>query len=231
MNPEGGLAARGGVVDSVYMRCMSSVVWLCAMFAASDVQAQRSSRPAAIVDSIVLERRPQRGGLACRECPPPRIVLHRATVRRGALEVIADEAARIGFYAMPPELRARVPFCMVLRSDALDASITMYHRDTTHSVGGYHHCVGGRLGGVSREPQLLRQLEAHIHRRHAHPRASRDLSLHRTRARCFRTFRCSSRKWTDAFGMYAAPLAGRTRTRYSSSRNHTPRTMRSRSSL
>ena len=128
------------------------------------LDAQPPTRPVGPVDSIVLVRTfvP---GWPCPECPPQHVAVRRGAAAEGRLAQVALKADSIGFYALPADLLGK-SICRTVMSDALMATIAIYHTDGWWSVRGYRHCA--ERGPVQR---ALIAIEALVDSIHAAPRA------------------------------------------------------------
>ena len=106
---------------------------------AARLNAQLPNRTHVRIDSVVLVRTPV-PGWPCPTCPPARVVLRRDAIDSTTLAAIKQKADSIGFYDLPPNVMG-ASFCPVVRSDALMATLSIYHPDGRWSVRGYHHCT------------------------------------------------------------------------------------------
>jgi hypothetical protein len=115
--------------------------FLCSLVLAlfgSRLEAQSTVRPVGPIDSIVVVRT-QVPGWPCPRCPPTRITLRRDLTDGTVLAAFRQKAESLEFYSLPPDVMG-ASFCRVVRSDALMATLTIYHPDGLWSVRGYHHC-------------------------------------------------------------------------------------------
>jgi hypothetical protein len=98
--------------------------------------AQSPAPRAGPIDSVVLVRIP---AWPCSTCAPERVTLGRNVTDTVKLAAFGREADSLGFYRFPTDF-AGSSFCRVVRSDALMATLSIYHRDGWWSVRGYHGC-------------------------------------------------------------------------------------------
>ena len=132
----------------------STALYLLALLLfTSPLAAQSAGKPRTPIDSVVLIRTPV-PGWACPRCPPSHVVLRRDALPAKTLLRFGRKADRVGFYMLPADVMG-APFCRVVRSDDLMATLSIFHADGQWSVRGYHHCAQR-----SREQSGLLALEA-----------------------------------------------------------------------
>jgi hypothetical protein len=142
------------------------VIFLVFISAPSVAVAQSSAEPTGVVDSVVVTRKSDLCGQ--RPCPTSRVSLRRSEFSGGELDTLASKARSDHLYRLPPSVLGKTSWCYVAMSDAVMATITIYHRQGHWTTRGYRHCIGpkGILDGAPRdtpvEKRRLLQLEASI---------------------------------------------------------------------
>src|SRR5690242_15779041 len=78
------------------------------------------------------------------------------------LEWLVQEAGRIGFFALPPEILKDHALCPVAATDHPGATVTIFRADSAHRVVDYLGCRVGSDTSATARLESLRQFESAI---------------------------------------------------------------------
>ncbi len=78
------------------------------------------------------------------------------------VEWLVGEAKRLGFYSLPTVIADDSTLCPLRATDHPTATLTIFRRDSTHTVVDYHGCYAGHDLGTAPRIERLRRLEAAV---------------------------------------------------------------------